>query len=167
MSLRHRLVFTCVSVVTAVGCYIGNAGNPPRACETSECGCFDKQHMLFTGVVMDNDTFVCIPFKLVRLKDRDGRVVAEDSSKSFGGYQLEGDVDRSPHCPGGEPVIRDLPDGGDTPQYAYLPRRTPVDAGMERVDLFRVPFGTQDAGVGQPVQCRPPPRDGGTNADGG
>lgn len=139
----------------------------PPPCATALCGCFTKTHMVFTGQVMDNLTSECIPFKTVILRDRDGTRVAEDRSRSSGTYRLEGDVDRSHKCVGGEPVIRDEPDPGQQlPTYAYLPRRTPVDDSSEQVDLFRVPYGTLDAGVGQPALCVPGTPDAGP-ADGG
>jgi hypothetical protein len=123
--------------------------------------------MVFTGLVMDGVTGECIPHKLVRLRDTDGNVVAEDFSKTYGGYRVEGDVQRSPHCGGGEPVVRDDPEPGQSlPTFTYLPRRTPVSDGAEQVDLFRLPWGAVDAGTEQPAQCRAPDRpDGGTARD--
>ncbi|MEW5847278.1 MAG: hypothetical protein AB2A00_00640 [Myxococcota bacterium] len=161
--MRRVLHVVLLSLACTPACIISMAPPPTAACESDPCGCWEKKPMTFTGVVADGDTGECIPFKLVRLRDRDGTVKAEDRSKSFGSYTVSGEVDRSPKgCPGGEPVIRDDPEAGqELPTYTYLPRRTPVDDFSERVDLFRFPWGTVDAGPNLPTSCTPPRTDGG------
>lgn len=155
--MAARWVVVLMAVAASGGCYVSYAGDAGPACATSTCGCYEKQQMTFTGQVMDARTGECIRGKLVRLRDRDGRVVSEDTSRSPGTYTLNGQVDRSPNCPGGEPVVRDDPDPGQSlPTYAYLPRRIPVNATSEQVDLLRVPYGTTDAGTGIPALCTPP-----------
>jgi hypothetical protein len=168
-----RLPWWVVALVlmgAAAGCYVSYSGDAGLACETTSCGCYAKKHMVFVGRVVDGTTSACVPFKLVRLRDRDGTVPDEDNSRSDGTYRVEGEVERSPRCVGGEPTVRDEPaDGQSIPTYTYLPQRTAISDGNEQVDLLRFPFGTLDAGAYvPPTPCLPPPEqmDAGV-ADGG
>jgi len=162
-----RVMALGAALAAGSGCLLGWNGTAPKECESSTCGCYETKNLTFTGFVMDGVTHECVAFKLVRLRDLDGTVKSEDTSKSFGGYQVQGDVQRSPNCGGGEPVIRDEPAAGQTfPEFAYLPISSPIDDVSIKTNLYRFPFGSVDAGTGHPETCLPPRRDGGTG-DGG
>jgi hypothetical protein len=161
--MRARLLALALALPSSTACYISSGADAGPPCATEACGCYVPTRMVFTGQVMDGVTGTCLRGKLVRLRDRDGTVKAEDTSRTAGTYRLEGDVDQSPNCPGGEPVVRDDPVPGQAlPTYGYLPRRHPSGgAGSAELDLLRVPYGTVDAGTGAPALCTPAPVDGG------
>lgn len=162
--MKRALSFIALGALVAAGasCLLGYDGTQPRDCETSQCGCYDDKDMTFSGYVMDGTTHECVGGKIVVLRNTDGTRVAEDTSKSFGGYLVKGVVKRSPNCGGGEAVIRDFPpDGGDFPEFVWLPVSTPVSDVEIKSNLLRFPFGTTDAGAGHPEVCLPPRRDAG------
>ncbi|MBI5497328.1 MAG: hypothetical protein HY904_20105 [Deltaproteobacteria bacterium] len=161
--MRFPLVPGLSTLLLSTACYVTPSVDAGPACATTVCGCYARVQLAFTGQVMDNTDFRCLRGKLVRLRDRDGTVVAEATTGSAGTYHLNGEVERSLGCGGGDPVIRDDPEPGQSlPTYAYLPRRTVVDSSNEQVDLLRVPYGVTDAGTTAPALCLPPPADGGS-----
>lgn len=156
-------VRTPALTVVLAGALACATGTPTPECEDTPCGCFTATDMVFTGQVMDAQTGACVANKTVILRDLDGRRVAEDRTRTGGNFRLSGKVQRSNRCPGGEPIVRDEPDTGQSlPTYDYLPRRQPeADGGTQVVDLLRVPWGAVDAGSAAPALCVLPPPDGG------
>ena len=163
MRIRSRALVITAALVGACA-----PVETPRSCTGTVCGCYEKTRMVFLGTVMDAFTAECLRGRTVVLRDMNGARVAEDVSRSYGGYRLEGEVDRSTTCGGGEPVIQpDVIAGTTTATHRYLARRTPLRAGEETVDFFRVPWDLPDAGTDFPRACVPPLPDAGTAADGG